>query len=512
VSSNRKREYGLEPRSGDLVRFPERQSMQPNHVKAVIGRTMFPEGGRDAVSEDYWGFSIWCFVKSAVSASTSVLGTQGLLRAVGIGANASVASSAAINWVLKDGLGRVGCILAASVIGNKFDNDAKLFVFLGDMMYEVGIFLEILAPLCAHAFLVVASMANAFKSMSYMSRLPPRAAILKSFAMRENVGDVSAKANSQDVVSGLFGLLLGIQVSFFVGSSIWKSLVVFLVSSVIVGISSLKALSDLRLNTLNRHRMEIILDSFVQQQQEGEEEGERRAGGEMNGIPSPRSVNKQEGALRTWTRVFKRNDFSTVFGASLENIRKEEGNKTNQYEGLGDLIEHYKGEEYLIHLQPSKNKKKMTALLFVQPNISAQSIICALLQVAYMKKRFLQVRAKGDKYYRDFDPVAEAKTAFALSKSAFPALFEGMKQQGWFTKHVLWIPKNILSFQPKRKDQKPKKTNSLEEEQGEEEASSWQNASQTVLVQSETRDTTCNSPVCETPAIVEVSSEATAED
>ena len=189
----------------------------------LVQRTFFPEGGEDAVTGDYWGFSFWTFVKGVVSASTSVLGTQGLLRAVGVGAAASVASSAAINWVLKDGLGRVGCMVFASIIGNKFDDDAKFFVFLGDVMYEVGILLEILSPLFAHLFLVVASAANAFKSMSYMSRLPPRAAILKSFAARENVGDVSAKANSQDVVSGLLGLLLGIQISFLVGTSVWKS-------------------------------------------------------------------------------------------------------------------------------------------------------------------------------------------------------------------------------------------------------------------------------------------------
>ena len=47
-------------------------------------------------------------------------------------------------------------------------------------------------------FLLIASIANAAKSISYMMRLPPRAAILQTFALRQNVGDISAKANSQE--------------------------------------------------------------------------------------------------------------------------------------------------------------------------------------------------------------------------------------------------------------------------------------------------------------------------
>jgi hypothetical protein len=54
--------------------------------------------------------------------------------------------------------------------------------------YELGVGIELCAPLCPGWFLLVGSLANALKSTSYMMRLPPRAAFLKSFARRENVG------------------------------------------------------------------------------------------------------------------------------------------------------------------------------------------------------------------------------------------------------------------------------------------------------------------------------------
>ena len=126
-----------------------------------------------------------------------MLGTRALLRAVGVGGAAAAAGSAALNWVLKDGLGRCGAIAAASVIGNRFDNDSKTYFLYGDVCYELGVGIELCAPLFPSWFLLIGSLANALKSTSYMMRLPPRAAFLKSFARRENVGDLSAKGNAQ---------------------------------------------------------------------------------------------------------------------------------------------------------------------------------------------------------------------------------------------------------------------------------------------------------------------------
>ena len=64
-------------------------------------------------------------------------------------------------------------------------------------------------------------------------------------------------------------------------------MVVFLLSGAVVCFASLRALSNLRLNTLNRHRTEIVLRRFVG-------EGE---------IPSVRDVNRAEGALATLRRI-----------------------------------------------------------------------------------------------------------------------------------------------------------------------------------------------------------------
>jgi hypothetical protein len=52
--------------------------------------------------------------------------TQSLLTAVGIGAKKAVAASAAINWMLKDGMGRIVRMTVATQCGESFDSDLKV--------------------------------------------------------------------------------------------------------------------------------------------------------------------------------------------------------------------------------------------------------------------------------------------------------------------------------------------------------------------------------------------------
>ena len=50
---------------------------------------------------------------------------QSLLTAVGVGASRSLPAAAAVNWVLKDGLGRLGRLTVATSYGTSFDSDLK---------------------------------------------------------------------------------------------------------------------------------------------------------------------------------------------------------------------------------------------------------------------------------------------------------------------------------------------------------------------------------------------------
>ena len=51
---------------------------------------------------------------------------QSLLQAVGVGAKNSLPAAAGINWVLKDGLGRLGRLSVSTRFGTSFDSDLKV--------------------------------------------------------------------------------------------------------------------------------------------------------------------------------------------------------------------------------------------------------------------------------------------------------------------------------------------------------------------------------------------------
>lgn len=60
------------------------------------------------------------------SATLQNFATQSLLMAVGVGARKALAASAAINWMLKDGMNRLVRMSVATQFGDSFDSDLKV--------------------------------------------------------------------------------------------------------------------------------------------------------------------------------------------------------------------------------------------------------------------------------------------------------------------------------------------------------------------------------------------------
>ncbi|MCH87072.1 UPF0420 protein-like, partial [Trifolium medium] len=67
----------------------------------------------------------WKLLHRVFSSALQVLATQAMFTAIGVGYSSSLPSAAALNWVLKDGLGRLSrCIYTAS-LASAFDTNLK---------------------------------------------------------------------------------------------------------------------------------------------------------------------------------------------------------------------------------------------------------------------------------------------------------------------------------------------------------------------------------------------------
>ena len=87
---------------------------------------------------------------------------QALLYAVGLGKGA-IPTAAAINWVLKDGIGYLSKIMLAKY-GRHFDVQPKGWRLLADLLENGSYALELLTPIYPNLFVYLGAAAGAGKS------------------------------------------------------------------------------------------------------------------------------------------------------------------------------------------------------------------------------------------------------------------------------------------------------------------------------------------------------------
>ena len=180
--------------------------------RASLAKHFLPKHYPHSVSPQYLRFVSWQAAQMVVSSAAGVLSMQSLLYAIGVGAG-SIPMAAALNWVLKDGIGQLGAIWFGSWAGSRFDADPKRFRMLGCVAQDAANVLEALTPLAPHLFLPLASLANCSKNITWFAASTTRAAIHRALCRAENLADLTGKAVSQSIAASLAGTALGIGMS-----------------------------------------------------------------------------------------------------------------------------------------------------------------------------------------------------------------------------------------------------------------------------------------------------------
>lgn len=90
-----------------------------------IIQQLLPFGYPHSVKSGYGRFALFHMLSSIMGTVCGVLSMQSLFHAVGIGSNTTLPLAAAVNWILKDGLGQLGGVLFASYVNSRFDADPK---------------------------------------------------------------------------------------------------------------------------------------------------------------------------------------------------------------------------------------------------------------------------------------------------------------------------------------------------------------------------------------------------
>ncbi|XP_024523497.1 protein root UVB sensitive 6-like isoform X1 [Selaginella moellendorffii] len=372
--------------------FPHQSALA--EIMDFVRSHVVPEGFPDSVLPCYTPYMQWRCLQYFFGGAMGVFTTRSLLHALGV-RNGASSSAIAVNWVVKDGAGRIGKMIFARH-GKKFDCHLKQIRFAGDVLMQLAAALELATSATPQFFLPLACIANIGKNVAAVASTSTRAPIYKAFARRENIGDITAKGECIGNIADLLGTGMGILMS--------KNFPVFAPFSALAFgyvYSSFREVKAIQLPTLNRHRFGIAVDTFLET---GKVPGLVEANERERIIVGPQwSLEKLELGARV----------SDAFSAPQD------------YQYIDSL---FKGENYLV----SYNPKRQRTYVVLKERANGDDV----LRAAFHGQLFVNI----------FDKCSSAEGAYQESCKYISPLYEHFKldaeKQGWIMSETLLSPGN----------------------------------------------------------------------
>lgn len=335
----------------------------------VAVQLLLPDGYPDSVSSDYLQYSLWRGVQGIASQISGVLSTQALLYAVGLGKGA-IPTAAAVNWVLKDGLGYLSKILL-SKFGRHFDVNPKGWRLFADLLENTAYGLEILTPVFPHLFVPIGAAAGAGRSAAALIQAATRSCFYAGFAVQRNFAEVIAKGEAQGMVSKFLGIMLGIALANRIGSSVSLALISFAGVTAVHMYCNLKSYQSIQLRTLNPYRASLVFSEYLLSGQ----------------VPSVKEVNDEEPLFLNLSVGTSRKESKILSpqakdAAEIICRRLQLGSKLSEIienkEDACALFDLYKNEQYLL----TEYKGKFCVIL--KEGSSPEDMLKSLFHVNYL--------------------------------------------------------------------------------------------------------------------------------
>lgn len=244
-------------------------------VPIQVCRDLFlPLGYPQSVRPEYMSYQIYDSLQGLCSYLRGVVSTSALLTAAGVGDSEATALSAAMTWAMRDGLGMVGGLLFSYSTSSLFDSYVKEFRLFADIINDVGLTLDMIAPYVGHErVLYVTSMGTICKVMCGIAAGATKGSITQHFCLRGNMADLNAKEGTQETLVSLIGMLLGIALARYlhkleqkdVALTATVSWTIFVILTLVHVWANYEGVKVLRLRTLNRERATLALDGVVEE-------------------------------------------------------------------------------------------------------------------------------------------------------------------------------------------------------------------------------------------------------
>ncbi|KAF7829096.1 protein root UVB sensitive 1, chloroplastic [Senna tora] len=417
--------------------FTELSSMEAFEIPNVLflrctdllKRLMLPEGFPNSVTSDYLEYSLWRAVQGVASQISGVLATQSLLYAVGLGKGA-IPTAAAINWVLKDGIGYLSKIMLSN-FGRHFDVNPKGWRLFADLLENAAFGFEILTTAFPHLFVPIGAVAGASRSAAALIQASTRSCFYAGFAAQRNFAEVIAKGEVQGMASKFVGIMLGITLGNCIGSSTPLVLASFSVVTWVHMYCNLKSYQSIQLRTLNPYRASLVFSEYLLSGQ----------------APPVKEVNDEEPLFPAVPilNVTISNKVPSVIlsseakGAAAEIERRLQlGSKLseiiNSEEDALALFGLYKNEGYIL----SEHMGNFCVVL--KENCSPQDMLKALFQVNYLYWLEKNAGIEGRGVLNDSKPGGRLQLSLDYVEREFNHVRNDGEAAGWITDGLIARP------------------------------------------------------------------------
>ncbi|KAK4479827.1 hypothetical protein RD792_015368 [Penstemon davidsonii] len=354
--------------SGDSVR---KSALRFNHLSRRILDAFVPEGFPSSVTPDYVPFQIWDTLQGLSTYTKTMLSTQALLSAIGVGEKSATVIGATFQWFLRDLTGMLGGVLFTFYQGSNLDSNAKMWRLVADLMNDIGMLMDLVSPLFPSAFVFIVCLGSISRSFTGVASGATRAALTQHFALQNNAADISAKEGSQETLATMVGMALGMLVAHItMGHSlaIWFC---FLSLTVFHMYANYKAVRCLSLATLNYERSSILLLHYMKTGQ----------------VLSPKQVSVLEHVLPLWMTSWTGNKDKHLYqrvhlGVRIATLNSDEVVEISRLAGS-----YYNKGKYILL------EKKITISVIMHKDSKAADILQAFVHALVFTKLVGQDRA-----------------------------------------------------------------------------------------------------------------------
>jgi hypothetical protein len=151
----------------------------------LLYATFLPAGFPASLPPEYLRYQAWNVVQDLSSSLRGVLCTQKILEGMGVGNAAMTSLAATMLWMARDGSAMLGGLAFTALASQDFGADVKRWRLFADLINDVALLLDMLAPMWPHLFLPIICLSSIFKAMCGVSAVfVEKSSVYSDFVVR----------------------------------------------------------------------------------------------------------------------------------------------------------------------------------------------------------------------------------------------------------------------------------------------------------------------------------------